>query len=69
MKIRRTVLRTLVVTRKKAPRFAQRVAKSVALSSTAEVFLHHKPPDGTVVIDVTVIESLEVCLKIVSHIL
>ena len=57
------------MTRRKAPRFAQRVAKSVALSSTAEVFLHHKPPDGTVVLDVTVIESLEVCLKIVSHIL
>ncbi len=69
MRIRKTVLRTLVVTRKKAPRFAQRVAKSIALSSTAEVFLHHKPPDGAVVIDVTVIESLEACLKIMTHLL
>jgi hypothetical protein len=67
MRFRRVVLKTLVVTRKKAPRFAQKVAKSVALSSTAEVFLHHKPPDGTLVMDVTVIESLEACIKIIAH--
>ena len=67
MKIQRAVLRTLVVTRKKAPRFAHKVVKSLALSSTAEVFLHHKPPDGSVVMDVTVIESLEACIKIIAH--
>lgn len=61
------LLRTLVVTRKKAPRFAQKIAKSMALTSTAEVFLHHKPPDGSIVIDATVIEGMEVCLKIIAH--
>jgi hypothetical protein len=60
-------LKTIVVTRKKAPRFAQKVVKSMTLTSAAEVILHHKPPDGTIVIDATVIESLEMCLKIISH--
>lgn len=65
--LRRVILKSLVVTRRKAPRFAKRVAKSTVLSSIAETVLHHKPPDGTIVIDVTVIESLETCLKALSH--
>ena len=61
------LLRTLVVTRKKAPRFAQKIAKSMALTSATEVFLHHKTPDGSIVIDATVIEGMETCLKIITH--
>lgn len=61
------ILRTLVVTRKKAPLFAQKIAKSMALTSATEVFIHHKPPDGSIVIDATVIEGMETCLKIIAH--
>lgn len=60
---KRVILKTLVVTRKKAPKFVNKVAKSVAISAAAEVFLHHRPPDGSVVIDVTFIEGLMILLK------
>jgi hypothetical protein len=59
--------RTVVITRRKAPLLAQKIVKSAALSTAAEIFVHHKPPEGTVIIDATVIESLEVCLKILTH--
>ena len=70
MKIQRKILlKTLIVTRRKAPKLAKRIAKSTALSSAAEVFLHHKAPDGSLVIDVTVIESVDSCIKLISHLL
>lgn len=62
-----TILKTIVITRRKAPRLVRKIAKSVAMSSAAEVLLHHKPPDGTVVIDITVIETVDACVKILSH--
>lgn len=70
MKIqRRVLLKTLIVTRRKAPKLAKRIAKSTVLSSAAEVFLHHKAPDGSIILDVTVIESVESCIKLISHLL
>lgn len=60
---KRVILKTLIMTRKKAPKFAKKVVKSVALSAAAEVLLHHKPPDGSVVLDVTFIEGLMILLK------
>jgi hypothetical protein len=70
MKFRRILLlKSLAVTRRKAPKLAKRIAKSTVLSSAAEVFLHHKLPDGSLVIDVTVIESVDSCLKMISHLL
>lgn len=62
------MLKTVVITRRRAPVFAQKIAKSVVLSSAADVFLHHKPPEGTVVLDATVIEGIEACLKLLRHI-
>ncbi len=68
MLIRKTVvLRTIVFTKRKAPKFARKLAKSLALSSAVEVLIHHKPPETGVVVDVTVIESLDACIKILSH--
>jgi hypothetical protein len=66
--MRRVILKTMIVTRKKAPKFAKRIVKSVALTTAVEALFHHKPPDGSVVIDVSMVESLEVCIKILSHI-
>ena len=67
-RVRRTfVLRTIVVTRRKAPKFARRVAKNLALSSAVEVLVHHKPPEGGVVVDATLIEGLDACLKLLIH--
>lgn len=68
MKMRRaTLLKTIVVTRKKVPRIAKKLAKNFALSSVVEVMFHHKPPDGGTIIDVTVIESLDACFKLLTH--
>jgi hypothetical protein len=61
------ILKTIVVTRKKAPRIAKKLAKNLALSSALEVVLHHKIPDGGTVVDVTVLESLDACFKILTH--
>lgn len=66
--LRRVVLKSLIVTRRKAPKLAKKIVKSTVLSSVAEALLHHKAPDGSLLIDVTVIEGLETCLKVVSHI-
>lgn len=66
MKVKRIqILKTVVKTRKKAPVFAQKIAKSVAVSSAAEVFLHHKLPSGNIIIDATFIEGLNTMIKIV----
>lgn len=65
--LRRVMLKSLIVTRRKAPKLAKKIVKSTVLSSVAEALVHHKPPTGDLVIDVTVIESLETCIKIVSH--
>lgn len=63
-----TVKKTLVViTRRKAPNLARKIVKNAVLSSAAEILIHHKPPEGTVIIDATVIESIEVCVKILTH--
>ena len=62
-----TILRTMITVRRKAPKLARKIAKNVALASTVEAFVHHRPPSGDVVIDVSMIESLEVCIKILSH--
>ena len=62
------ILRTIVVTRKRAPRLAKKLAKSLVLSSAVEVVLHHKVPDGGTVVDVTIIESLDACFKLLTHI-
>lgn len=68
MKMRRvSLLKTVVVTRRKVPRIAKKLAKNLALSSAVEFVFHHKPPDGGTVIDVTVIESLDACIKILTH--
>lgn len=61
------ILKTIVVTRKKAPKLAKKLAKNLALSSALEIVLHHKAPDGGTVIDVTFLESIEVCFKLLSH--
>lgn len=61
------ILKTIVVTRKKAPKIAKKLAKNIALSSVVEVLFHHKVPDGSTVVDVTVLESLETCFKILTH--
>lgn len=66
--MRRVFLRTVVITRRRAPKFAKKVAKNLVLSSAAEVLLHHTAPKGNVVIDATFIESLEVCFKLLKHI-
>jgi len=62
-----TLLRTVVVTRKKAPRLARKLAKNLILSSAVEVVLHHKVPDGGTIVDVTIIESLDACFKLLTH--
>lgn len=64
---RMTLLRTVVVTRKKVPKIAKKLVKNFALSSVVEVMFHHKPPDGGTVVDVTIIESLDACIKILTH--
>lgn len=61
------ILKTIVVTKKKAPKLAKKLAKNIALSSVVEVFLHHKVPDGNTVVDATVLESLETCFKLLTH--
>ena len=61
------ILKTIVVTRKKAPKIAKKIAKNIALSSVVEVFFHHKAPDGSTVVDATVLESLETCFKLLTH--
>ncbi len=68
MKMRRvTLLKTVVFTRRKAPRLAKKIAKNLALSSAVEFIFHHKAPDGGTIIDVTIIESLDACVKILTH--
>lgn len=63
-----TIKKTVVIiTRRKAPRLAQKIVKNAVLSTAAEIFIHHKPPEGTIIIDATVIEGLEACLKILTH--
>lgn len=59
--------KTIVITRRKAPRIAQKIVKNAALSTAAAIFIHHKPPEGTVILDATVIEGLETCIKILTH--
>jgi hypothetical protein len=61
------ILKTVVITRRKAPRLAKKLAKNLILSSAVEIVFHHKVPDGGTVIDVTVIESLEACFKLLTH--
>jgi hypothetical protein len=56
-----------VITRRKAPKFAKKLAKNIALSSTLEVLIHHKLPDGGTIIDVTILESLDACFKLLTH--
>lgn len=62
-----TLLKTVVVTRRKVPKIAKKLVKNFALSSAVELMFHHKVPDGGTVIDVTVIESLDACIKILTH--
>lgn len=62
-----TVLRTIVYTRRKAPKFAKKLAKSLALSTAAEVLIHHKPPETGTIVDVAFIESVDACIKILTH--
>lgn len=62
-----TLLRTVAMTRRKAPKFAKKFVKNVAVSSAAEILLHHKAPDGSIVLDVSVIEGLDACVKILIH--
>ena len=64
---RSTILRSIVTTKKKAPKFVKSIAKNMALSSIVEVFCHHKIPDGSVVIDVTLVESIDRVIKIFVH--
>lgn len=61
------ILKTIVLTKKKAPKLAKKIAKNIVLSSALEVVLHHKTPDGGTVIDVTVLEGIEVCFKLLNH--
>jgi hypothetical protein len=61
------ILKTIVLTRKKAPKLAKKLAKNIALSSTLEVLFHHKVPDGGTIIDVTILESLDACFKLLTH--
>jgi hypothetical protein len=62
------IKKTLVMTRRRAPRLAQKIVKNAVLSTAAEMFIHHKPPEGTIIIDATVIEGLEACVKILTHV-
>lgn len=61
------ILKSIVIGKKKAPKFAKKVVKSLALSSAAEVLFHHKTPDGSLVLDVTFIEGVETVVKCLSH--
>lgn len=61
------ILKSIVIGRRKAPKFVKKVAKNVALSSAAEVLFHHKAPDGSLVLDVTFIESVESFVRLLSH--
>ncbi len=61
------IKKTVVITRRRAPRFAQKIVKSTVLSTAATVFIHHKPPEASIFIDATLIEGLEACLKILIH--
>lgn len=62
-----TILKTIVIGRKKGPKLVKKIAKNVALSSAAEVLFHHKAPDGSLVLDVTFIESVESFVRLLSH--
>jgi hypothetical protein len=63
-----TVKKTFVViTRRRVPSLARKIVKNAVLSTAAEILIHHKPPEGSIIIDATVIESLEVCVKILTH--
>lgn len=61
------ILRTIVVTRKRVPRIAKKLAKNLVISSAVEIVFHHKVPDGGTVVDVTIIESLDTCFKLLTH--
>lgn len=61
------ILRTVVVTKKKVPKIAKKLAKNIVLSSTVEFVFHHKVPDGGTVVDATLLESLEACFKLLTH--
>lgn len=61
------ILKSIVIGRKKAPKLVKKIAKNVALSSAAEVLFHHKAPDGSLVVDVTFIESIESLVRLLSH--
>jgi hypothetical protein len=62
-----SILRTVVITKRKVPRIAKKLAKNLVLSSAVEFIIHHKVPDGGTVVDVTIIESLDACVKILTH--
>lgn len=64
---KRLIIKSIIITRKKAPKFVKKIAKNVALSSAVEVFFHHKAPEGSVVIDVTIIESVESFFRFLGH--
>lgn len=64
---RTTILRSIVTTKKKAPKFAKKIAKNVALSSVVEVFFHHKAPDVSLVFDATFIESFDSFVRFLIH--
>ena len=61
------IKKTFIITRRKAPRFAHKIVKNAVLSTAAEIFIHHKPPESSVLIDAAFLESLETCVKILTH--
>lgn len=61
------ILRTIVVTKKRVPRIVKKLAKNLVISSAVEIVFHHKVPDGGTVVDVTIIESLDTCFKLLTH--
>jgi hypothetical protein len=67
--MRKIVLRVYIITRrtKRNPlKPIRKLAKDVAVASALEVFVHHKLPQASVVLDVVATHGLYTCIRLLE---
>lgn len=67
--MKKIIFRAYIITRrtKRNPlRPFRRLAKDVAVASALEVFVHHKAPQASIIIDVVATHGLYTCIRLLE---